>query len=73
MFQLCDFVTKERSTNVVYPTPDNVFTWTRACKLSEVKVVILGQDPYHGPNQAHGKTEIIYRYSLRFRNVCKYY
>ena len=31
-----------------------MFTFTRLCELNQVKVVILGQDPYHGPNQAHG-------------------
>ncbi len=39
---------------MIYPPPHHVFTFTRMCELNEVKVVILGQDPYHGPNQAHG-------------------
>ena len=33
----------------------DVFSWTTACQLEEVKVVILGQDPYHGEGQAHGR------------------
>ena len=34
---------------------DEAFSWTRLCTINEVKVVIIGQDPYHGPNQAHSK------------------
>lgn len=52
--KLSEFVHEQREKATVYPTPENVFSWTRACTLDEVKVVILGQDPYHGPNQAHG-------------------
>ena len=39
---------------VIYPAEDKVFNALNSCPLSSVKVVILGQDPYHGPNQAHG-------------------
>jgi uracil-DNA glycosylase len=52
--ELVAFVDKERSKETVYPPATDVFTWTTACTLEEVKVVIIGQDPYHGPNQAHG-------------------
>lgn len=38
----------------IYPTPDNWFTAFNLTPFNDVKVVILGQDPYHGPNQAHG-------------------
>lgn len=38
----------------VYPPARSVFTFTQLCELKDVKVVILGQDPYHGPKQAHG-------------------
>ncbi|KAF8442413.1 uracil-DNA glycosylase-like protein [Boletus edulis BED1] len=38
----------------VYPSPRNIYSWSNT-PLGKVKVVILGQDPYHGPNQAHGK------------------
>jgi uracil-DNA glycosylase len=51
---LSDFVTKERSSKTIYPSHEEVFSWTHYCNLDDVKVVILGQDPYHGPNQAHG-------------------
>jgi uracil-DNA glycosylase len=54
-YQLAYYIADEREKGVViYPPPHHVFTFTRMCELNEVKVVILGQDPYHGPNQAHG-------------------
>ncbi|XP_076439642.1 uracil-DNA glycosylase-like [Babylonia areolata] len=52
--QLSQFVDGERRKGQVFPPADQVFTWTQACKITDVKVVILGQDPYHGPGQAHG-------------------
>ncbi|XP_054852520.1 uracil-DNA glycosylase isoform X1 [Eublepharis macularius] len=52
--QLMAFVAEERKRYTVYPPPHQVFTWTQMCDIHDVKVVILGQDPYHGPNQAHG-------------------
>ncbi|TMS03883.1 Uracil-DNA glycosylase [Larimichthys crocea] len=52
--QLMDFVSEERKRHTVYPPAEQVFTWTQMCNIRDVKVVILGQDPYHGPNQAHG-------------------
>ncbi|XP_011888308.1 PREDICTED: uracil-DNA glycosylase [Cercocebus atys] len=51
---LMGFVAEERKHYTVYPPPHQVFTWTQMCDIRDVKVVILGQDPYHGPNQAHG-------------------
>jgi len=39
---------------VVYPEQDKVFEAFRLCQFEQIKVVILGQDPYHGPGQAHG-------------------
>lgn len=38
----------------VYPAPKNIFNAFTLCPFDQVKVVILGQDPYHGPGQAHG-------------------
>ncbi len=52
--ELQKFVAAERSANVIYPPPDSVFAALHRTQLSEVKVVILGQDPYHGPRQANG-------------------
>ncbi|XP_058631434.1 uracil DNA glycosylase a isoform X1 [Onychostoma macrolepis] len=51
---LMSFVAEERQKHTIYPPENEVFTWTQTCDLKDVKVVILGQDPYHGPNQAHG-------------------
>lgn len=52
--QLSQFVDSERKKTTIYPPAHQVFSWTRACDIRSVKVVILGQDPYHGPGQAHG-------------------
>ncbi|KAI0749486.1 uracil-DNA glycosylase [Daedaleopsis nitida] len=38
----------------IYPSPKNIYTWSNLTPLGRVKVVIIGQDPYHGPGQAHG-------------------
>ncbi|MBR4745328.1 MAG: uracil-DNA glycosylase [Clostridia bacterium] len=45
---------KEYSNYTIYPKPENVFNALNLVKYKDVKVVIIGQDPYHGPNQAHG-------------------
>lgn len=52
--ELYTFVKQEYSTHVVYPPADEIFNAFHFTPLSEVKVVILGQDPYHNVNQAHG-------------------
>lgn len=51
---LSSFLATERRTHTIYPPVDDVYSWTTYCDIKDVKVVILGQDPYHGPNQAHG-------------------
>ena len=51
---LYDFVKKEYSTHVVYPPADDIFNALHLTPLKDVKVVILGQDPYHNNGQAHG-------------------
>lgn len=48
------FVATERQQHRVYPPEDQVFAALHLTPYSEVKVLILGQDPYHGPGQAHG-------------------
>lgn len=49
------YVAKARQHGTtIYPAQKDVFNAFRYTELSEVKAVILGQDPYHGPNQAHG-------------------
>ncbi len=52
--KLADFVRSEYQTKTVYPKPVDVFKAFSLTPLSSVKVVILGQDPYHGSGQAHG-------------------
>lgn len=47
-------IKKEYSEHVVYPPADEIFTAFELTPLSRVKVVIIGQDPYHNVNQAHG-------------------
>ena len=54
LFALAEFVAKERRTKTVFPPPERTFAALDACPLSGVKVVVVGQDPYHGPGQAHG-------------------
>jgi uracil-DNA glycosylase len=55
MQSLQAFLTAEQEQGkVIYPPADQIFTAFNLTPLTDVKVVILGQDPYHGPNQAHG-------------------
>ena len=51
---LIEFIKKEYKTKVIYPKQNEVFNAFRYTDFDNVKVVILGQDPYHGPNQAEG-------------------
>lgn len=51
---LVDFVRNEYSSKRIFPPAPLIFNAFDQCPLSEVKVVILGQDPYHGVGQAHG-------------------
>lgn len=51
---LKDFVDSDRELREVYPAPDKVFAALELTPLANTRVVILGQDPYHGPGQAHG-------------------
>ena len=52
--QLRAFVEAERNSQEVYPPPGDTLAALRAVDLADVEVVIVGQDPYHGPGQAHG-------------------
>lgn len=52
--QLTDFVRNEYQTQVVYPPAKQIFNAFDCCDFDQVKVVIIGQDPYHGPGQANG-------------------
>lgn len=51
---LLNFVNKEYQTKTIYPKKNEVFNAFRYTDYNNIKVVILGQDPYHGPNQAEG-------------------
>lgn len=51
---LIKFVKQEYATTTCYPPAKLLFNAFDSCPFDRVKVVILGQDPYHGPNQAHG-------------------
>lgn len=52
--ELMNFVKEEYKNKTIYPKPNEVFNAFRYTDFDNVKVVILGQDPYHGPNQAEG-------------------
>ncbi len=54
MQKLKDFLKNQRATHTVYPKKTEVFNAFKLTPFENVKVVILGQDPYHGANQAHG-------------------
>lgn len=52
--ELLKFVDLEYETNTIYPPKEKIFAAFDSTPFNDVKVVILGQDPYHGPNQANG-------------------
>ena len=52
--KLREFLKTEYSTHVVYPDMHDIFNSLKAASYEDIKVVIIGQDPYHEPGQAHG-------------------
>lgn len=52
--KLMEFLDKEYNTQTIYPEIDNIFNALDHTSYKDTKVVILGQDPYHGPNQSYG-------------------
>ena len=52
--ELVNFVKEEYKNKTVYPPGGLIFNAFEQCRWDELKVVIIGQDPYHGPNQANG-------------------
>ncbi len=55
MVQLRTFLIQEKKNcKIIYPAGNEIFKALNLTPFDKVKVVILGQDPYHGPNQAHG-------------------
>ena len=51
---LCEFVTNEYKTKIIYPPKENIFNSLKFVSPEDIKVVILGQDPYHERGQAQG-------------------
>lgn len=51
---LSNFVSEEYSKHTIYPPAASIFNAFNLCPFHSIKVLILGQDPYHQPNQAHG-------------------
>jgi uracil-DNA glycosylase len=52
--KLSEFVKEEYRTHTIYPPGSLIFNAFNLCPFEKVKAVIIGQDPYHGPGQAHG-------------------
>lgn len=52
--KLRQFLISEYTTRRIYPPMEDIFNALRHTSYSDVRAVILGQDPYHGPGQAHG-------------------
>ncbi|MDH5476332.1 MAG: uracil-DNA glycosylase, partial [Cyclobacteriaceae bacterium] len=52
--QLIVFLASEYETHTIYPPSSQIFSAFEHCSYEELKVVIIGQDPYHGPSQANG-------------------
>ena len=52
--ELKSFLQKENETEIVFPPSDLIFSAFDKTPFDKVKVVVLGQDPYHGEDQAHG-------------------
>ncbi|HKK82064.1 MAG TPA: uracil-DNA glycosylase [Prolixibacteraceae bacterium] len=71
---LTDFVRNEFQSNHIFPPAKEIFNAFDLCPFENVKVVIIGQDPYHGPGQAHGLCFSV-REGVRFppslRNIFK--
>lgn len=52
--ELRQFLKAEYSSKTIYPHMNNIFNALKETSFADTKAVIIGQDPYHGPNQAHG-------------------
>lgn len=52
--ELREFLKSEYKSHTIYPAMNDIFNALKYTSFSDTKVVIIGQDPYHGPNQAHG-------------------
>jgi uracil-DNA glycosylase len=63
--QLRQFLSVSYKERIVYPAKENIFRAIRTVPLDDVKVVIIGQDPYHGPDQANGLAFAVNKGHLR--------
>ena len=52
--ELSEFLDKEYGSQIIHPDRENIFNALKLTSFEDTKVVIIGQDPYHGENQAHG-------------------
>lgn len=71
---LTNFVRNEYRNNTIYPPAKLIFNAFDLCPFDQVKVVIIGQDPYHGPGQAHGLCFSVnegVKYPPSLRNIFK--
>ncbi len=72
--ELDEFITEEYRTRVVFPPREQLFRAFELCAPDEVKVVIVGQDPYHGEGQANGLSFSVasgVKYPPSLRNIFK--
>ena len=53
-FELSDYLKKSRKKKIILPKTENIFNAFKLCNYHKLKIVIIGQDPYHNINQAHG-------------------
>ena len=69
------FINEQYEQTTVYPPKDKLYTALTSTSFANVRVVILGQDPYHGPNQAHGLSFSVANNDAKFppslRNIFK--
>lgn len=72
--QLTQFISQQYATQEVFPAANNVFRAFDTCPVDRLRVVIIGQDPYHGPGQANGLCFSVQpgvRYPPSLRNIFK--
>ena len=72
--QLISFVKSEYSSYICYPKGSQIFSAFDNCPINELKVVIIGQDPYHGEGQANGMAFSVARgvgIPPSLKNICK--
>jgi uracil-DNA glycosylase len=58
---LTQFVTSEYKTKTIYPKKEHIFQALNLCPFNKTRVIIIGQDPYHGPDQANGLSFAVHK------------